>query len=137
MACRSMQTLPKLWKSCSSIWVSSSLIPPEVGVAEPGCGLDAEAARTVETRDETSEVGVAEPVVADDKRPVMSITCEDRRASTGVALPSSRGPRGVSDRSVSRTGLAGRSWAWRWRSSGDVVSFGYVNRLENVGTDHG
>lgn len=69
IAWRSIQTLPRLEKSCSSICVSSELMPPfPVGVAEPGCGLD--AARTVETSDETREVGVAEP--APDERPVTS-----------------------------------------------------------------
>ena len=91
MACRSMQTLPRLAKSVSSICVSSSLIPPATGVLD--------AARTVETRDETSEVGVAEPAV-DDDRPVCF--CGVTFSSTGVrvVLPlASRDPRGVSGRS--------------------------------------
>ena len=111
MACRSMQTLPKLEKSRSSICVSSELMPPfPVGVAEPGCGL--EAARTVETRDETREVGVADP--APDERPVTSRARDGVCGGLLIGASPSRGPRGVSERSVSRTGLG-----WR-RSSVDV-----------------
>lgn len=114
IACRSVQTSPRLWKSFSSICVSSSLIPPEVG--EVGV---ADAARTVETSDETSEVGVAEPVVAEEERPVVCASCGS--SPVGVALLSSRGPRGVSERSVSMMGL-GWFGMWRWRSSGVVSS---------------
>lgn len=77
MDCRSVHTRPKLLKSASSIWVSSSLIPPTVGVLD--------AARTVDTRDETREVGVAEPAVADDERPLGLVG--DKVPLTGVAAP--------------------------------------------------
>lgn len=94
MACRSMQTLPRLPKSASSICVSSPFMPPRLGVLD--------AARTVETRDETREFGVAEPAVAEDERPV-DFWGERLVACIGVVMPLSfdRGPRGVSERSAS------------------------------------
>lgn len=90
--------------------------PAEVGVTEPGCGL--EAARTVDTRDDTREVGVAEPVVADEERPVTSTRRGVSCSSTGVAEPSvsSRVPRGVSERSMLMD-CAWRLCEWRCRSS--------------------
>ena len=87
-----------------SIWVSSSLIPPALGVLD--------AARTVETRDETREFGVAEPAVAEDERPVCF--WGDRFfGSTGLPSPLGpyRGPRGVSERSPSTsTSWIGLGW---------------------------
>lgn len=87
--------------------VSSSLIPPEIGVADPGCGLEPDAARTVETSDVTNDVGVADPVVADEDRPLASWN----EFSMGVVSPEleARGPRGVSDRSVS-WGVSSSMW---------------------------
>lgn len=66
MACKSIHTSPRLWKSCSSSR-SSSLFMPVFSCSTFGNGLP-DAARTVETRDEASAVGVADPVVVESER---------------------------------------------------------------------
>lgn len=78
IACRSIQTFPRLLKSCSKRRVSSLLIPevPFVvePVPEPALALDLvlEAAFTVETRDDAREV-VADPIVGGDWEVIFSV----------------------------------------------------------------
>jgi hypothetical protein len=73
IACSSMQTMPRLRKSCSNKYVSSSFRPDDSGVAELRSRFDdaaAAAAETDDTRDETNaDVGVTEPAMSRPEDP--------------------------------------------------------------------